>query len=312
MKAKHIEVVPYRKDWPEQFETEAAKLKEVLGDNCIVIHHIGSTSVPGLSAKPIIDIIAVVKNICSVDDQFKEMESTDYQVRGEMGIPFRRFFQKDTDLKTHNIHIYEQGNSEIERHLKFRDWMINNQEDKDAYAELKLGLSKKFSKDRMSYTSGKDSFIANINIKSGWDGFRLVMVLTPREWQEYHRIRREQIFSPIGIVYDENHPTITNDKHYHFVLYKRDKIVSVAAVEFLNESEVSIRSLATDEVDKNKGYARHIMQLLERWIKQQGKEVIKIHAADTAEIFYRKLGYNDMEFNDVSISKDIIDLGKIL
>ena len=86
------------------------------------------------------------------------------------------------------------------------------------------------------------------------------------------------------------------------MLYKSDKIVSVAAVEFLNESEVSIRSLATDEVDKNRGYARHMMQLLERWIKQQGKEVIKIHAADTAEIFYRKLGYNDMEFNDVSIS----------
>jgi GrpB-like predicted nucleotidyltransferase (UPF0157 family)/predicted GNAT family N-acyltransferase len=307
---KIIEVVPYNQDWPLAFKTEAAKIKQALSDNCIEVHHIGSTSVPGLAAKPIIDIIPVVRDIHTVDKL--AMESLGYEAKGEFGIPFRSYFTKGKDIRTHNVHIFEQGNLEIERHLKFRDWMRNNPADKEAYANLKNGLAEKFPNDIEAYCIGKDEFVANIDAKAGWYGFRFVMAATPKEWGAYHRIRREQIFAPINVVYDENHPSLTAENNFHFILYKGTKIVCVAHVEFLNENEAAIRSLATDEPHKINGYGAYMMKMIEKWIKTQGRNIIKLHANPNAEKFYRKLGYAEMEFDDVSISNDTIDLGKII
>ena len=307
---RKIEVVPYHHNWPLAFELEAAKIKQALGNNCIEVHHIGSTSVPELAAKPIIDMIPVVRDICAVDKL--AMEALGYETKGEFGIPFRSYFTKGKDIRTHNVHIFEQGNLEIDRHLKFRDWMRNNPADKEAYANLKNALAEKFPNDIEAYCIGKDEFVANIDAKAGWNGFRFVILATPKEWESYHRIRREQIFVPFNIIYDENHPTLTAENHFHFVLYKGSKIVSVTHVELLNQMQAAIRSLATDEPYKRNGYGGYIMQLVEKWIKTQGRNIIKLHANPNAENFYRKLGYVDMEFDDASISKEIIDLGKIL
>lgn len=309
---RFIEVIPYNPAWPLEFEKEAKRIKQALGDNCLRVHHIGSTSVLGLSAKPLIDILPVVKDIGLVDHATSTMQKLGYEARGEFGIPFRRFFCKEKEIKTHNVHIFEQGNTEIERHLKFRDWMQNHSDDRNAYAKLKIDLAQKFPDDIYSYCVGKDEFISQIDNKAGWKGYRFVTAATPKEWQEYHRIRREQIFEPLNIGYDENHPSLTAPKHFHFVLYKGAEIVTVVHVEFLNDNEAAIRSLATDEPYKMQGHAKYMMQLLEKWIKQQGRHIIKLHANPDAIGFYRKLGYDNMEFDDVSISKDTIDLGKVL
>ena len=299
MKNRNIEVVQYNPEWPLAFEAEATRIKQALGDNCIDIHHIGSTSVPGLAAKPIIDMIPVVRDIYAVNKL--AMEDLGYKTKGEFGIPFRSYFTKGKDIRTHNVHIFEQGDSEIERHLKFRDWMRNNPQDRDAYANLKNNLAEKFPNDIEAYCIGKDEFVANIDAKAGWNGFRFVMAFTPKEWEAYHRIRKEQIFAPLNIIYDENHPTLAAEDHFHFVLYKGSKIVSVTHVEFLNQAEAAIRSLATDEPYKRNGYGGYIMQLVEKWIKSQGRNIIKLHANPNAEHFYHKLGYTEMEFDDVSI-----------
>lgn len=84
-----IKVVPYNGNWPKMFEQESALIQQALGANCIIIHHIGSTSIPGLSAKPIIDMLPVVKNILEVDKATKAMESLGYEVKGEYGIALR-------------------------------------------------------------------------------------------------------------------------------------------------------------------------------------------------------------------------------
>ena len=144
MKNRDIEIVPYNLDWPELFKTESIKIQQALGDNCIEIHYIGSTSVPELAAKPIIDMIPVVRDIGAVNNL--AMEALGYEAKGEFGIPFRSYFTKGKDIRTHNIHIFEQGNLEIERHLKFRDWMRNNPVDKEAYANIKNSLAEKFPK----------------------------------------------------------------------------------------------------------------------------------------------------------------------
>src|SRR5437016_5484230 len=88
---KKIIVTPYNPDWPFIFEREALKIKEALGANCIAIHHVGSTSVPGLPAKPIIDMIAVIKN---PEKAIQSLESLGFKYKGEYNIPMRLYFNR--------------------------------------------------------------------------------------------------------------------------------------------------------------------------------------------------------------------------
>lgn len=169
-KYRYIEVVPYNSNWPKHFAKEAEKIKQALGENCIEIHHIGSTSVAGLAAKPLIDILPVVKDIRLVDNSISAMQELGYEARGEFGIAFRRFFVKRKDVRTHNVHVFEEGNSEIDRHLKFRGWMRKYPEDRNKYAELKLNLAEKFPNNIHSYCLGKEEFIHSINNNSDWKG----------------------------------------------------------------------------------------------------------------------------------------------
>lgn len=95
-----IQVVPYDPNWPIKFAEEAKEVKIALGRNCIKIHHIGSTSVPDLSAKPIIDMVPVVLDITKVDDINTAMSALGYEAKGEYGMPFRRYFQKGGHQRT--------------------------------------------------------------------------------------------------------------------------------------------------------------------------------------------------------------------
>jgi GrpB-like predicted nucleotidyltransferase (UPF0157 family)/GNAT superfamily N-acetyltransferase len=309
-----IQVVPYNSLWPEMFKEEAEKVKKALGENCVEIHHIGSTSVPGLAAKPVIDIIPVVRDITKVDEANERMMVLGYEAQGEFGIPFRRYFQKGGDDRTHNVHIFEQGSPEVDRHLKFRDWMRTHDDDRNAYAGLKHQLAKQFPHDTVGYCNGKDVFISDIDFKAGLSNQpRLMLVCTDREWEVYHTMRAQLLFAPQGVVYDRNHSSIINVSQYHFVLYVGTKIVSVAQVEKLAGTVFSLRSLATSPEERNKGYGSACMGLLEKWMKQQGCKIIKLHAALPAEEFYRSLGYVDMPFDsDMTILRKYIDLGKEL
>ena len=87
---QHIIVVEYRPEWAQEYASEERKIREILGDNCAAIYHIGSTSVPGLAAKPIIDIMPVVKSLPLVDGKAAEFEKIGYEYLGEFGIPGRR------------------------------------------------------------------------------------------------------------------------------------------------------------------------------------------------------------------------------
>jgi GrpB-like predicted nucleotidyltransferase (UPF0157 family) len=138
---RRIEVVEYDPSWPKLFELEAERIKQALGCNCIEIHHIGSTSIPGLSAKPVIDMLPVVRDIQEVDKATKVMESLGYEAKGEYGIAFRRYFQKGKNIRTHHVHVYQENDPEISRYLKFRDWMRSHPEDAKTYARLKQELA---------------------------------------------------------------------------------------------------------------------------------------------------------------------------
>ncbi|MFZ5353174.1 MAG: GrpB family protein [Bacillota bacterium] len=161
-----IEVVPYNPAWKKEYEKEAAMLMEIFLDEIITIHHIGSTSIPGIYAKPVIDIMIEVKAIDRIDKYNHEMEQLGYIPRGEGGIPGRRFFMKGLYDRTHHVHAFGTGNPELEKHLNFRDYITAHPKAARQYEELKKALAEKFRYDSIGYVNGKDAFIKDIDIKA--------------------------------------------------------------------------------------------------------------------------------------------------
>lgn len=160
-------VTAYDETWPALFEEEAKKIKGILGSHCKVIHHIGSTAVKGLKAKPIIDILPIVDNIFEIDKYNSDFEALGYECMGEFGIPGRRYFRKGGDNRTHQIHIFEEGNKkDIQRHLALRDYLRSHPEDALAYGALKEKLASRFPDDIEAYCDGKDEFVKELERKA--------------------------------------------------------------------------------------------------------------------------------------------------
>lgn len=168
---RKVEVVPHNPKWRDAFESEKQQLLQVFRsvfDNVVKIHHVGSTAIPDIHAKPIIDLLVEVEEMTKVDECNSSMEALGYEVMGEFGIPGRRYFRKDdaAGVRTHHVHTYEFGEPEVEKHLAFRDYMIVHQEDAQRYSELKRELARKYPEDIDSYIDGKDGFIQEMNGKA--------------------------------------------------------------------------------------------------------------------------------------------------
>jgi len=161
-----VEVVPHDPSWKEAYREEARKIIEVLGSEVLEIHHIGSTSIPGIYAKLIIDILAGARKIEDVDRYNDAMARIGYEAWGQYGLPGRRFFVKGVPRRTHNLHIFESSNTEITRHLDFRDYMIAHPGDARQYSELKKELAKKYEGDIEGYCDGKDAFVKDMERKA--------------------------------------------------------------------------------------------------------------------------------------------------
>lgn len=292
-----IEVVPYKNEWPEQFKAEAKLIQRALGDNCLAVHHIGSTSVPSLVAKPIIDMLPVVKDILLVDQVTQAMEQIGYEAKGEYGIPFRRYFQKGNIQRTHNVHIFEEGNSEIARHVKFRDWMREHEDDREAYGRLKTELALKFPYDIKSYSLGKDAFIANIDSKAGFDGLRIVRALTDREWEAARRFRQQYIFNKTPVL-DPCTWTFEHKDHVHFILYKGINIIGYAHIQLWPENRAALRIIVIEEPYRNRGIGGELLKSCERWLLYQGIKKLHIQSPPEACKFYCKHQYTPMPFDD--------------
>ncbi|AFQ19178.1 GrpB family protein [Bacillus thuringiensis] len=163
---RKIVVVPHENHWSEKFQMEAERLKTAMPET-VKIHHIGSTSVPGLAAKPIIDMIMEVESIERVDRWNERFIELGYIVKGENGISGRRFFIHGTEEKRlYHLHVFEKGNPEIVRHLAFRDYMMAHCEEAEAYATLKKELAEKYTYDGTLYTEGKNEFVRNVDEKA--------------------------------------------------------------------------------------------------------------------------------------------------
>lgn len=154
-----IEILPYDPTWPAQFAAEADLITHIFKKEMVAIHHVGSTSVPNMPAKPTIDIILVVSDIEQIDQHNASMEKHGYEAWGEYRIPGRRFFVKGEDKRTHHVHTFAVGSEHIDRHLYVRDYLIEHPQEAAQYAALKQDLAKQCRDNRRGYVEGKHDYI---------------------------------------------------------------------------------------------------------------------------------------------------------
>ena len=160
-----VAVVDYDPRWPGQFEEEKARILAAVGPRILAVEHIGSTAVPGLAAKPIIDILAGIRHLEDAMECVAPLAAIgyDYVPEFEAELPDRRYFWKGLrEAHTHHVHLVEIGGTFWRRHLAFRDYLRTHPEDARRYAVLKRDLAAKFGADREGYTDAKTAFIRMI------------------------------------------------------------------------------------------------------------------------------------------------------
>ncbi|MBD7908533.1 GrpB family protein [Sporosarcina gallistercoris] len=162
MSKRKVEVLPYSSLWLSAFQEEAAILRGIFGSDVLEVHHIGSTAVVGLSAKPVIDLLLVVRSIACVDAHNDAMRGIGYEPKGENGIEGRRYFQKGGNERSHHVHVFEEGCAEITRHLLFRDFLRAHPARAMEYGELKTQLAEQYPDDIEKYIEGKSEVIRQI------------------------------------------------------------------------------------------------------------------------------------------------------
>ncbi|MBD3920462.1 GrpB family protein [Paenibacillus sp. PR3] len=163
----YVIVKPYDADWARRYEEESARIRAIFADELIDIHHIGSTSVPGLSAKPIIDMMPVVRDISRIDAYDAEMTALGYECMGEFGMRGRRYYRKGGDHRTHQVHVFQADNLEdTSRHLAVRDYLRSHPKDAQQYGKLKTSLADQFPTSIETYSDGKDAFVKELEHKA--------------------------------------------------------------------------------------------------------------------------------------------------
>jgi GrpB-like predicted nucleotidyltransferase (UPF0157 family) len=160
-----IHLEPHNPKWAQLYERERARLAAALGDHVLDLQHVGSTAIPGIRAKPILDIAAAVASFEAAAVCIAPLEALGYTYRGENGIPRRRYFvlrSPDGETTLVHVHMLEIDSARWENHLLFRDYLCTHPQAAQAYQELKEQLMARYRHDRRAYTEGKGAFIARV------------------------------------------------------------------------------------------------------------------------------------------------------
>ena len=161
-----VKLLLHDEQWHELFAEEKARLQEAIGDFVLAIEHIGSTSVCGIAAKPILDIAVAISEKANGERCVAPLENLGYIYRGENGIAGRFYFVKGFPARTHHLHMLLADSLELRNHLLFRDYLRANPQVAAEYDKLKKELASKFGNDRDAYLDGKAAFVESILQKS--------------------------------------------------------------------------------------------------------------------------------------------------
>ena len=167
-----IEIVEYDPQWAKSFDELKNVLTDVLGNLAIRVEHVGSTAVPGLAAKPIIDIDVVIESCDLLPRAIQALSGVGYFHQGDLGIPGRESFKRSgpdiprdgtgRSWSSHHLYVCDRDNRELHRQVVFRDFLRDHPDYAQRYAELKRGLACRHSDDRTVYTNGKTAFVSEV------------------------------------------------------------------------------------------------------------------------------------------------------
>lgn len=166
----NVALQPYSAEWPTLFQTEAMQLQAAIGSHVLDIQHVGSTAIPGIPAKPILDIAVAVANLEAAVLCVQPLVALGYLYHGEAGVPGRYFFTKG-DPRTCHLHMNAITSVDWRQQIAFRDYLRQHPAEAQAYAALKLRLADLFATDRSAYTASKAAFIADILQKALASGY---------------------------------------------------------------------------------------------------------------------------------------------
>lgn len=156
-----VRLSDFNENWAKLYQDEADFLRTIFTDEIVRFEHFGSTSIQGLRAKPVIDMMCIVKDINHVDLHNDKMHQLGYDVAGDWGIPGRRLFRKGGEERTHHIHFYQTDNPQIERHLILRDYLRCHPEEVTRYSRFKEKLAERFEH-TSKYSPAKKTFVMEL------------------------------------------------------------------------------------------------------------------------------------------------------
>ncbi len=165
LKSFAVELQPHNPEWRRCAREEADVLKHTAGETLLAVHHVGSTSIPNIRAKPIIDLLPVVEDLRRLDLKRAAFEALGYVWKGELGLPGRRYCFRDdpeSGKRVFQLHCYQHGSKEIERHLAFRDYLIATPHIARRYEAEKLRCQTLHRDDHHAYGACKSTWIDGI------------------------------------------------------------------------------------------------------------------------------------------------------
>jgi len=169
MSPNRVELLPHDPDWTLRAEVESAALRAVVGDILLVVHHIGSTAIAGIHAKPVIDLMSVVRSLDALDALRDGIESLGYEWCGEFGLPGRRYCRRDdpgTGRRLVQVHAYAEGHGDIVRHLAFRDFLRTHSDVAHAYDREKQRCQRLHPDDSRAYGACKSDWIRAVEARA--------------------------------------------------------------------------------------------------------------------------------------------------
>ena len=169
MKTKRVIVVSYDSKWNDEFQKIKSYLEKTLENSILAIEHVGSTSIEGISAKPIIDIDVIIEGYDKFEDAKSRLKKLGYYHEGDLGIKDREAFgyNEKHEFMMHHLYVCPRNSEELKRHIAFRDYLRTHKEDRDKYSVIKLQAAIKYPTDIDSYIETKSSCINEIYKKCG-------------------------------------------------------------------------------------------------------------------------------------------------